>query len=143
MRINIGRRLLSVRRCPGPGRRTGWSTSRCGRYRRCKKASAALQRRHKSFRYVAGKDLTERDLSFVLLAPPVVQQENITNIVIIQHDKARSASDRPATRDAQHPESGVLNSSRIYIELRKKRSASLPEFPYRRENGEGAGCFLL
>jgi hypothetical protein len=30
--------------------------------------------------------------------------------VIIQHDKARSASDRPATRDAQHPESGVLNS---------------------------------
>jgi hypothetical protein len=25
-------------------------------------------------------------------------------------DKARSASDRPATRDAQHPESGVLNS---------------------------------
>jgi hypothetical protein len=59
---------------------------------------------------VAGKDLTERDLSFVLLAPPVVQQENITN---------------------------------IYIELRKKRSASLPEFPYRRENGEGAGCVLL
>ncbi len=31
-------------------------------------------------------------------------------LVIIQHDKARSASDRPATRDAQHPESGVLNS---------------------------------
>ena len=26
-------------------------------------------------------------------------------------DKARSASDRPATRDAQHPESGVLNSN--------------------------------
>ena len=25
-------------------------------------------------------------------------------------DKARSASDRPATRDAQRPESGVLNS---------------------------------
>jgi hypothetical protein len=32
------------------------------------------------------------------------------SFVIIQHDKARSASDRPATRDAQHPESGVLNS---------------------------------
>jgi hypothetical protein len=30
--------------------------------------------------------------------------------VIIQHDKARSASGRPTTRDAQHPESGVLNS---------------------------------
>ena len=28
-------------------------------------------------------------------------------------EKAHSASDRPATRDAQHPESGVLNS---YIE---------------------------
>jgi len=34
-------------------------------------------------------------------------------MVIIQHDKARSASGRPTTRDAQHPESGVLNSYRI------------------------------
>jgi len=30
-------------------------------------------------------------------------------------DKARSASDRPTTRDAQHPESGVLNSYMIFM----------------------------
>ncbi len=30
-------------------------------------------------------------------------------------DKARSASGRPTTRDAQHPESGVLNSYKRYI----------------------------
>jgi hypothetical protein len=30
-------------------------------------------------------------------------------------DKARSASGRPTTRDAQHPESGVLNSYLFFI----------------------------
>ena len=30
-------------------------------------------------------------------------------------DKARSASGRPATRDAQHPESGVLNCYTNFI----------------------------
>jgi hypothetical protein len=48
----------------------------------------------------------------------------------MQHDKARSASDRPATRDAQHPESGVLNSYHHILvmakdEIVKERSVNL------------------
>jgi hypothetical protein len=46
--------------------------------------------------------------------------------VIIQHDKARSASDRPATRDAQHPESGVLNSY-SYL-MQEDRAVDRPVF---------------
>jgi hypothetical protein len=44
-------------------------------------------------------------------------------------DKARSASDRPATRDAQHPESGVLNSYNILAYC--SCSIFLPGKPYK------------